>query len=313
MTTQALDVLFPPGRIVQGNLYKAQDKDAAGAPRVVKTGPNAGKPNPVYYFAVAVPKNGSTHWAQTEWGAKLWQVGHSAFPQLVGPNGLPPTFAWKIEDGDSVTPNKRGRVPSNTEGFKGHWVVGFSSSFAPKVVSADGAQQLIDVDLVKPGFWVEVLGSVAGNGNLQNPGVYVNHKLVAFRAPDKEIRQGPDPTQVGFGRTSLPPGVSATPTGSQMTPPPAVPAGTMAPPPAVPAAPAAMAPPPAAPAPTVAVAPHAGYMVPPAAAAPPPPAAAAPPPPAAGPVWKGPPGQSYAAYKTAGWTDEQMRAQGLIA
>ena len=42
-------------RFVQGDLDTPQDKDAQGALRVVKTGPNAGQPNPQYFVAGAVP------------------------------------------------------------------------------------------------------------------------------------------------------------------------------------------------------------------------------------------------------------------
>ena len=97
MSNTRIDVLFPTGRVVQGDLYKAQDKDGDGKPLVVKSGPNQGKPTVKYFFAVAIPKKpGEAHWGSTDWGAKIWALGHSTWP-----NGQAqaPTFAWKVDDG----------------------------------------------------------------------------------------------------------------------------------------------------------------------------------------------------------------------
>lgn len=310
MSTSAIAILFPVGRLVMGSMSEAQTKDANGAPLTVKTPghPDFGKPTQRYYFAVAIPKtpNDRGHWANTPWGAKIWALGHAAWPQG---QGNAPTFAWKIDDGDSTVPNRKGRIPAKTEGFPGNWIVGFSSSFAVKTFDAKGTVA-VDPKSIKLGHYVEVYGTVDSNKNPQNPGVYVNHSMVAHAGFGPEIIRGPDPSAVGFGGQALPPGATTTPQSSMQPPPPAGAPG-VPPPAATPAA--AVAPPPAAPAvqtaPT-AVAPHPGFMAPPvpgAAAAP-----AAPPPPPAGPVWKGPPGSSYAAYKGAGWTDDQMRANGLL-
>ena len=112
MSKDNLEILFPPGRAVQGDFYKPRDKDATGAPLVVKNGPNKGQPRVDYYFAVAIPKTpGVTHWASEahpdprigDWGARIWNFGHTAWP-----NGQAqrPDFAWKIEDGDSTVPGQ---------------------------------------------------------------------------------------------------------------------------------------------------------------------------------------------------------------
>lgn len=301
MSTAQTPILFPPGRMVMGSLYKPQDKDAQGAPLVIKTGPNKGQPTVKYFFAAAIPKKpGETHWASTEWGAKIWALGHASWPQG---QAQTPTFAWKVDDGDSAIPNKRGRKNVETEGYAGHWVVNFSSSYAPKIVNSDGSQYLLEPDAVKCGYYIEVLGSISTNNNPTNPGVYVNHNVVAFRGVGTEIRTGIDPRTVGFGKAAAPAGATAAPTGNAMAPPPAAPAA-VAPPPAAP-----IAPPPA-----TTVQPHPAFMgAPSAPAAPPPPPAAAPPPPATGPVWKGAAGTTYDSYKQAGWSDDQMRANGLLA
>lgn len=259
-------ILLPPGRLVQGDLYEPQTKDNQGNPLTTKTGPNAGKPRINYFAGMAIPKTpGATHWAHEPWGAKIWAFGHAAWPQGQGQN---PSFAWKIEDGDSPIPNKNGRKNSESEGMPGHWIVGVSSSFPPKIFDERG-EPMLQPGLVKRGYWCETLISMASNENTQNPGIYLNHQMFAYRAPGKEIQGGPDARAVGFGRAALPAGVTAQPLTntanlpSQMGAPPAPGAAPGAPPP--PAAPGYAAPP------------APGYAAPPPAAAAPPPGYAAPP------------------------------------
>jgi len=340
------NVLFPPGRIVQGDLYDPQDKDMQGNPLTIKNGTNAGKERVNYYFALAIPKTQAAWWSEP-WGQRINALGYAAWPQGQTQN---PRFAWKIEDGDSQTPNQNGRKNADREGHPGCWIVKFGSSFPTKVFDSQG-NPMLEKGLVKPGFWVEVLGSIASNENAQNPGIYINHVMVSYRAPDKEIVSGPDPRKVGFGQAPLPPGVTAAPA-SHITP--HIPAGA-APPPAVPGAavpaahpvpgaspppavPGAAAPPPAAaPAAPVGVQPHAGFIAPPAGGAYPsvPPAAGVPAPsspPAPGvpsaPATPAPPayadplgapaghrmvnpqGPRYSDYTSKGWTDAQLLANG---
>lgn len=328
---QDTSILFPVARYVQGDLYTAQDKDNQGNPLTIKTGDNAGKPRTNYFFAIAVPKTpGAPHWAHEQpWGAKIWGLGHAWWPQGQGNN---PSFAWKIEDGDSRIPNKAGRVNADTEGFPGHWIIKLGSSFAPKIFDEQG-NPLLQPGLIKRGFWVEVLASLASNNNNQNPGIYINHNMVAYRAPGKEIVSGPDPKSVGFGRSALPAGVTAQPMGNVAHMPSTmqVPAPGAAPPPpgGVPAAyvPAAQMPAPTAPAP-MPVQPQAAFIQPPPPGAAPPvpgaPVMSAPPPPAAAPAPTfvcplGAPmgykmlnlnGPRYDAYKAQGWGDPQLLAAG---
>lgn len=197
-----IDILFPVSRLVMGNLYKPQDKDADGKPLVIKSGPNAGKPTVKYFFAVAIPKGAETSWTQTEWGMKIYSAGSSAFPR----ESQTPHFAWKVTDGDSNVPNKKGNRPIENEGFPGHWVVSMSSSYAPKIYGDGGNTVLTEEGRVKTGYYVQVLGSVDGNGSSQNPGVFINHSMVCFIAFGDEINFGTDPRQVGFAaqRDSFP-------------------------------------------------------------------------------------------------------------
>jgi hypothetical protein len=323
----AIDILFPPGRMVQGNLYKPNTTDAENRPLVVKSGPNAGQPRVDYFFAVAIPKGTEGHWANTEWGQKIWNMAHTAWPQGQAQR---PDFAWKIVDGDSTIPNKRGVRPCDMVGHAGHWVLKFGGGYAPKIVTRDGSAAILEPDAVKPGYFVQVFGNASSNQSTQTAGIYLNHRIVALAGYGEEISFGPDPTQVGFGGAALPAGASATPLGG-MTPPAA---GSPPPPPGAPSAvpgvasppvPGAVASPPpvpgavaAAPAPTPP--PNAAFVAGPAATPPPVPGAvaAAPPPPVAAPpapaarAMTAAATTTYEGYIAAGWNDAQLIAHGLM-
>ena len=337
---QKLNITSPVGRIVDGNLYEPQTTDAEGKPLVVKNGPNAGQPRVNYYFAIAIKKNpGETHWAQTAWGQQIWGVGNQAFPNIA----QSPAFAWKIEDGDSQIPNKKGRKNADREGYPGHWILKFSGGFAPKVYQQEGAGyvQVMQKDFCKPGYFVEVAFSVDGNGSQSQPGVYINHSMVCFRAYGPEISFGPDVASAGFGQSALPAGASMTPPAGAIPMPqaPAAAPAAYAPPP-LPGAPAGYAPPPVpagvpqipgvAPAPLlpagsvptpyapvpgapapIPVTPNPGFVQVP----PPAPAPMAPPPAPVAPVRQmtaAAQGVTYEAYVAAGWSDAQLVQNGLM-
>ena len=234
------EILFPIGRLVGGSLYKGETKDSDGKPLTFADG----SPRTQFSFAVAYPKGAETHWNQTEWGRLIWAEGAEAAPNI----HQTPSFAWKVKDGDSTIPNKKGNKPCDQEGFRGHWVVWYSGSYAPKIFNRDGTQPIIEADAVKPGYYVQVFGSVAYNKRNDSPGVYMNFNLVAFSAYGQEIEltSTPDASAVGFGGGALPAGATAAPVGGMNQPP----VTQTAPPPAA----TSDAPPP----------PHTGYMDPPA-------------------------------------------------
>lgn len=327
---QKVNITSPVGRIVMGSLYDPSTTDAEGKPLVVKTGPNAGQPRVNYFFALAIPKGAEPHWAHTPWGQQIWNVGNQAFPNAA----QSPAFAWKIEDGDSQIPNKKGRKPCDNEGWRGHWILKFSGGFAPKVYQQEGAGyvQVMQKDFCKPGYFVEVAFSVDGNGSQSQPGVYINHSMVCFRAYGPEISFGPDVASAGFGQSALPVGASLTPPAGAI-PMPQAPAAAPAAyaPPALPGAPVGYAPPPV-PAgvpqiPGVAPAPlaPAGSVPMPSAPAPVAPApipvtpnpgfVQVPPPAPAIPVRQmtaNAQGVTYEAYVAAGWSDAQLVQNGLM-
>ena len=281
-----VNLTTPVGRLVMGSMYEPQRKDMAGNPLVVKRGPNAGQPLVKYFFAVAFAKApGEMHWNQTSWGAIIWKFAHDAWGAIADA----PAFAYKVVDGDSQIPNVKGVKPASREGYPGHWVVSFSSSFAPNLYNANGSMPLTAEQVIKCGYYIQINCDIDSNNEQTKPGIYINHKMVAFSGFGQEIYQGPDPTAAGFGQSPLPAGASATPIGG-------MPAAGQMPPPATTGMPQ---PPPN-----------------PAMPQPPPnPAILQMPSPPAPPVHQMTPkaaGVSYAEFIAQGWTDALLQQHGYL-
>lgn len=329
-------ITSPVGRLVQGDLDTPQDKDASGAPRVIKTGPNAGQPNPQYFIAVAFAK---TDPAWPPFWAALVTKAAEDFPNLFpqGPGGpcVHPSFAFKVIDGDGI--DTAGKSWATREGFAGHWVVRFASSYPPRLFHAGRYaphEQIQEKGAIKRGYFVRVNGTVEGNANPQKPGIYVNLDMVELSAYGPEIVSGPDASEAfAGGPGALPAGASAMP----ITPPspgvgpaaPAAPAMLPAlPPPAVAPLPVAgpgpaVAPPlPVAASPVPASPAYDGYMAGPTpgpgvapVASPAPVAPTTPPLPIASPgrvMLPAAGGHSYESLIAAGWTDATLVQHGYM-
>ena len=105
-------ITLPEGLIVQGHPFERQQvTDERGNPRTDAQG----NPMTQVFFSLAIPKGQETHWNQTPWGAKI--DAQAKEPEHGWPNGewQRPDFSWKIEDGDSTIPNKRGIAPNSRE------------------------------------------------------------------------------------------------------------------------------------------------------------------------------------------------------
>lgn len=275
-----VNILTPVGRLVMGSLYKPSTKDADGNPLVYKSGANVGQARSNYFLALAIPKTDGNHWSTTEWGKLIFETGRVAFPQA----HVSPTFAWKVTDGDDQTPNARGKRNCDTQGFPGNWILRFSGSFAPKVCREENGAYVYthEEGYIKPGYYVQIRGTISGNGSQQRPGLYLNHEMVAFSAYGQEIHFGPDANSVGFGQAPLPAGALAAPVASGVP----LPFQTVPQAASVPVVSAAVPAPPAPPYVTP-VSPSDRMT-----------AKAA--------------GSSYQAFVTAGWTDAALIAQGFM-
>ena len=165
------EILTPTGRMVQGHPMDLRPvTDKQGVQKINRLGDKQVQ----CFVAVAIVKGPEQHWNQTEWGAKIWAAGQAAWP-----NGewQAKTFAWKITDGDSREPNKKGRLPCDYEGFPGHWVISASNGFAPDCFGPghnNYTVQCMRKETFKTGDYVRLVMSVKGNDSTDSPGVYVN-------------------------------------------------------------------------------------------------------------------------------------------
>lgn len=298
MASNVLELTTSVGRLVSGRPGVGEITDGDGKPLVYKTGKNAGQPATRYNFGVAFPKTpGHTHWATDPalgfvsgvagqaWLPAVWAFGHAEYKAVAQTRD----FAWKVIDGDSTDVNKKGNRPCDREGWPGHWVVFFSTFLKPQLVNSNGSQVLTDDEAIRTGYFVQVVAEITPNNSTESPGLYFNPRAVALAGYGPEIQGsgGVDTKNAGLGGVALPPGASATP-----------PAGVGQPP----------APPPAVPAPMPSAVPVVAPPAPAAAPVPPVPAA-----PAAGPVMlPAANGVSYNDYKAAGWSDEQLRQNGMM-
>ncbi len=213
MSKEATSVLFPgpklSGRFVGGSLTTGQPVTSNGQP--VKN--TDGSAVMDYSFGMAIAKRPGVDWKAEPWGAQMVAVATRDFPQG---QSLAPTFSWKVTDGDSQVPNKKGKKPSDNPNYAGCWVVWFSSRFAVKTVNSDGSAP-VPADSIKPGHYIQVLGSVKGNTG-DSPGIYVNHDFVAHAGHGPEITFTADASAAGFGGAALPPGGTLTPQGGLAPP-----------------------------------------------------------------------------------------------
>lgn len=296
-------IMTPVGRLVQGHPMEIRNvTDDNGQQKMTK----AGQPQQQVFCALAVAKGQEQHWNQTEWGQQIWAAGQAGWP---AGEWQAPTFAWKITDGDSQVPNKKGKRPCDQEGFPGHWIINASNGFAPDCFAHQNyTQQVMRKETFKTGDYVRLIITAKGNGPSPSPGVYVNLEgCELVQAGQAIISASSIDGQATFGAVAaqLPPGAQVDPN---------IPASTGAAPGVAPqTAPAASS------APAQTVAPAASSAPPPAQAGnvAPPPApqtTAAPPPPAAAVApahdFLNVNGQQFTAeqLRQAGWSEEQIAA-----
>jgi hypothetical protein len=264
----------------------------SGNLRTVKSGPNAGQPNPQYFIAVAFSK---TDPAWPAFRAQLDAVAKANFPLLFPDAGGPfpsvgggtltcthPAFAWKIVDGDGY--DTSGKSNAAKEGFAGQWVVRFTSGFPPKVYPLGRHSPMDQITaehshMVRRGYYVRIYTGVEGNGDSAKPGLYMNLNMLELCGTGTEIVGGANAAEAFAAPVALPAGATPLPGGP--TPPPTVtpPVTPVAPPPVV-----------------VVVAP--------------PPAPSAPP--ATRMMTAAANGLTFEQYLAAGWSEAQMIAGGLL-
>lgn len=240
---QIVEFVTPVGRLVGGSPFEARTEDFDGAKLVDKEG----KPYVEYTISVAIAKSDPKFPA-------FWQIlsteARRGWPQQFDANGqcINPGFAWKMTDGDSQLPNKKGNKPCDREGYPGHYVFHFTTRLAPKcyhVGKETAGMEITDPNAIKRGYYVDVYGTVAANDSsakgAMNPGIYLNPRFVRLVHLGEEIISGPDAKSAfaNAANPSLPPG-AVTVAATVSTPAAAVPGAA-----AAPAVPGAAIPPPA--------------------------------------------------------------------
>jgi len=240
-----IEVLSPVGRVVQGHPMRMDvvKDEITKIPKMQKDGVT---PQTSAYIALAITKGPEQHWNQTAWGSELFKAGTEAWP-----NGEfnAPTFSWKIEDGDSQIPNKKGKKNCDKIGHPGHWIVKLSTGIPLKCFHA-GAYQPHEViqneNEIKTGDYARVLIRAKGNGSSQSPGVYLNPELFELsRAGELIVSEGGADAMATFGGGITPQAAQLAPYVAPAVPVVAAPAGQVTPAPDflnAPVAPAAPAP-----------------------------------------------------------------------
>ena len=212
-TNAAIEILSPIGRLVGGHPMdpRVVTDDKTNQPKMQQDGVT---PRTEAYVGLAVAKAGETHWNQTEWGQKIHAAAVRDWPN--GEHGAA-TFAWKVTDGDSQVPNKKGKKPCDREGYPGHWIINCSTGIAIKcyhVGRYDATQQIQNKNEIKPGDYARVLINCRGNNPSQSPGVYLNPALFELARAGIAIQldSGPD-AGAAFGASTgqLPAGAMVDP------------------------------------------------------------------------------------------------------
>jgi hypothetical protein len=203
-----VQILLPVGRLISGSVHKLQQqKDAkTKQPKVDATG----KPVENINFRVAVPKT-QADWRNESfmhpklgviaWGKQMYDIAKGAQPLC----DQIKDFAFKIKDGDSTHLDSKLKPYNQGIGRPGHWVISIQQSWAPKLVTADGMNELAG-DKFVVGYFIQVLADVKYNGSTDSPGLYVNPVAVALAGAGEAISVDVDTTSVGFGGTALPAG-----------------------------------------------------------------------------------------------------------
>lgn len=188
-------ILTPVSRLVQGHPMVESTKGYKGQPKKDKHG----NPRVEFFVGVALPK------ADPQTAAVLQLMQQEAQGGFPGGQWQSEDFAWKLQDGDA-------QQNAGKEGWAGCYILRCSTGFAPEVYTKDGAARIVEKDQIKTGDYVRVYLDIKPNGDVVNPGIYLNFSMVELVGYGEKISSGPDAKSV-FGQASapLPQGASAVP------------------------------------------------------------------------------------------------------
>lgn len=177
----------PEGRYVSGDFFKGFNKDFNDKPYVDKDG----NPRTNKMISIAIPKTDPAIGSIIQ---MLRAEARSSFPTRFDTNGnfMGKDFAWKFVDGDSPDFDAKGKRINEKEGYRGCYILSFSSFQAPTAWRPGefGLEQVTDPDFIKFGDWVQVNGSASGNDNADKPGLYLNLNKILFKREGERIIKG---------------------------------------------------------------------------------------------------------------------------
>lgn len=217
------------GRIVAGHPMKDQNRYDDNGVKIVKDGKEVTQ----RYISLAIPKNGSTDWKQTDWGRVFYAEGTNAVNGYKNGEDQHPSFSWKVTDGDSTIPNKRGKKPCDQPGQPGNWIVSIATEIpygCYHVGKYDPMQAIQNPDEITCGDNVRVMVDVKPNRRkdgsaAKTPGIYVNPRLLELSSKGEPIvteASGPSAAAVfGGGASPAPVSTPAPVASTGVTPPPA--------------------------------------------------------------------------------------------
>jgi hypothetical protein len=179
------DFLTPKARIVNGHpmIDRSVVDDRTGE---VKFRADKVTPRSERYFAVAIPKTG-VDWKQTDWGRFIETAAKVGYPQG---QYQQPQFSWKVADGDSAIPNKKGNKPVENEGWAGHWVLHLKTELdfpCHHIGKHEPIMRIRNENEIKCGDYVRVFISAVDNAPSESPGVYLNPLAVEVLEPGAQI------------------------------------------------------------------------------------------------------------------------------
>lgn len=288
------------GRLVQGDAHKPGPQRKDKRTNVLKVKKD-GTPDAPFFLAVAVPKNPAQRFViqgnpdYESQKAILDADARAAWPQYFGqrPQGLHfdaslphdcinPKFANKVIDGDGY--DDEGKPNAEKDGWAGCWIIKVSNGFAPKVYewTAQGWKETLHTGrVIKCGDYVTISGDCSSNQSTESAGMYMNVDTVSFEQEGKPIigSNNVDPNQA-LGSRGAPPNPAANQAGANAASSGQGAVGNQGS--------------------GTASEPYSGYRE------------SAPPPPPSGPQMTAAATTSYDKYIAAGWTDAQLRANGLM-
>lgn len=188
--TAFLELVIRNVRLVQGHPLVQNQRTKDDEPVFKADGVT---PSMETYFAVAVAKGaeaqqGPEGWKHTSWGQ---QVVARAHQDWVNGEHAAPSFAWKIEDGDSQVPNQNGKKNCDREGYSGHWIIKGTTGQGVKTWNGTNPvgsmPEILDKNALKCGDYGDVAYQVRGNAPAKSKGIYINPTNFVFTRAGEEI------------------------------------------------------------------------------------------------------------------------------